>query len=64
MLSGLYIKNVLLLLLRPDFEVVEHSWLMKVGQGGQIVLTNQNVRIPERNQDFGNTHEMGTGFPC
>ena len=36
---------------------------MKVGQGGQIVFTDQNVRIPERNQDYGFTHDKGAGSP-
>ena len=30
----------------PNFEVMEDSRLMQVGKRGQIILTNQNIRIP------------------
>ena len=37
-------------MLIPDFEVMKHSRFMKVGQGGQVVLTNEDVRVPERSR--------------
>jgi hypothetical protein len=36
----------------PDFEVVEDSGLMQVGERGEVILTYQNIRVPKISNIF------------
>ena len=34
----------------PDFQVVEHGGLVEVGERGEVILSYQDVRVPEEEQ--------------
>ena len=34
----------------PDFQIVEHGWLVEVGERGQVILSDKDVRVPEEEQ--------------
>lgn len=37
---------------KADSEVVEHGRLMEIAEGGEVVLTHEDVGIPKRRQGF------------
>jgi hypothetical protein len=32
--------------LLPNFEIMKDGWLVQVGEGGEVVLSDQDIRIP------------------
>jgi hypothetical protein len=32
--------------LLPNFEIMKDGWLVQVGEGGEVILSDQDIRIP------------------